>query len=83
MRASVRFLATAGVTTGLLAAGSPALADSAGNDGVNVGNDNNIVIAPVQVCGDGLVGGVTNVVLGSPQRNECVNAPLVDHPSNK
>jgi hypothetical protein len=81
MRTSVRFVGAAGLAAGLVLAGSPAFADSADNDGVNIGNDNNIVIAPIQLCDASLLGGAVNLLIGSPQNNNCVNAPLVDHPS--
>jgi hypothetical protein len=71
----------AGTTTGLLALAPAAYADSTDNDGVNILNDNNISIAPVQLCDTDVVGlGVVVPVL-SPQHTQCVNAPLVDHPS--
>ncbi|MEU5852911.1 hypothetical protein [Saccharopolyspora shandongensis] len=62
-----------------------AFADSADNDGVNILNDNNVSIAPTQVCGADATGTGTGAVqrLRSPQTNKCVNAPPVDHPSAK
>ncbi|MEV6232747.1 hypothetical protein AB0L88_33280 [Saccharopolyspora shandongensis] len=65
---------------GMLVGGTPALADSADNDGINIGNDNNLSVLPVQLCGNnvGVLGAV--VPIGSPQSSECTNAPIVDHP---
>jgi hypothetical protein len=67
-------------TAGLLAFTPIAAADSADNDGVNVGNDNNVSLIPVQLCGNNVAVLGAVVPLLSPQVNECVNAPIVDHP---
>lgn len=68
----------------MLAIASPAFADSSGNEGVNAVNDNNISAVPVQLCGNN-VGAAVGVVVPvlSPQNNECVNAPVVDHPTTE
>jgi len=71
----------AGAGVGLMAMAPVANADSVDNDGVNVGNDNNIVIAPVQVCDTIIAPAGPLVQVLSPNGNTCVNAPLVDHPS--
>ncbi|GAB3284241.1 hypothetical protein [Parasphingorhabdus pacifica] len=73
----------AGAAAGLMALAPVANADSADNDGVNVLNDNNISVLPVQACGNNVavLGAVVPIL--SPQSNECVNAPIVDHPSIK
>ncbi|GAA4611543.1 hypothetical protein [Saccharopolyspora hordei] len=65
---------------GLIAGAAPAFADSADNDGINVGNDNNLSVLPVQLCGNDItvVGAIVSLV--SPQSSHCVNAPVVDHP---
>ncbi|MEU6264285.1 chaplin family protein [Saccharopolyspora shandongensis] len=67
--------------TGLMAGAAPAFADSADNDGINAGNDNNLSVLPIQLCGNNI--GVLGLVMPilSPQANNCVNAPIVDHPS--
>lgn len=72
----------AGTAAGLMAVAPLAHADSVGNDGINVLNDNNISAVPVQLCGNNIpaVIGVVLPVL-SPQDVNCVNAPIVDHPS--
>jgi hypothetical protein len=72
----------AGSATSLMALAPIAHADSADNDGVNVANDNNVSVAPVQLCGSALAGTPLFQVL-SPEQNQCVNAPLVDHPSSQ
>ncbi|SDK29596.1 hypothetical protein SAMN04487820_106193 [Actinopolyspora mzabensis] len=74
------FAGSVAATAGLLIAGTPALADSVDNDGINVGNDNNASVLPVQLCGNNVavLGVVANVL--SSQSSECVNAPVVDHP---
>ncbi|TDD55118.1 hypothetical protein [Saccharopolyspora elongata] len=67
-------------SAGLLVGGTPASADSADNDGINIGNDNNLSVLPVQLCGNnvGVLGAVAPI--GSPQNSDCTNAPIVDHP---
>jgi hypothetical protein len=70
----------AGAGVGLMAMAPVANADSAGNDGVNIANDNNISIAPIQICGTTITAVGPLVEVLSPNRNTCVNAPLVDHP---
>lgn len=65
---------------GLFGSGVPALADSAENDGLNIGNDNNLSAVPVQLCGNNVAAAGAVVPLASPQSSECVNAPVVDHP---
>ncbi|QUH00186.1 hypothetical protein HUO13_04615 [Saccharopolyspora erythraea] len=71
----------AGAAAGLLALAPVANADSADNDGVNILNDNNISAVPIQLCGNdvAVVGAVAKVA--SAQTTQCVNAPVVDHPS--
>ncbi|QUG99576.1 hypothetical protein HUO13_01065 [Saccharopolyspora erythraea] len=79
-----RFLLGAvALSSGLLASASPALADSADNDGVNVANDNNISVLPIQLCGNDIavVGAVVKAL--SVTNTQCVNAPIVDHPSQE
>ncbi|MEV6228154.1 hypothetical protein AB0L88_09830 [Saccharopolyspora shandongensis] len=82
MRIATRVAGVAGAATlGVLTLGTAAFADSAENDGINAVDDNNISIAPVQACGNN-VGAAIGVVVPvlSPQANNCVNAPIVDHP---
>ncbi|TWG07939.1 hypothetical protein [Saccharopolyspora dendranthemae] len=64
----------------MLVGATPASADSSDNDGLNIGNDNNLSVLPVQLCGNNV--GVLGLVapIASPQNSECVNAPIVDHP---
>lgn len=71
----------AGAVAGLLALAPVANADSEDNDGINVLNDNNVSVLPIQACGNnvGVLGAA--VPIGSPQNVECVNAPILDHPS--
>ncbi|QUH05772.1 hypothetical protein HUO13_04610 [Saccharopolyspora erythraea] len=67
----------------MLAVAPMAYADSADNDGVNVLNDNNISALPIQACGNDIA--VVGVILKlfSTQSTQCVNAPIVDHPSQR
>ncbi|PRW64425.1 hypothetical protein [Actinopolyspora mortivallis] len=62
-----------------MAVGSPALADSYDNDGINILNDNNVSLVPIQLCGNNAA--VLGIVapIGSPQYTQCVNAPIVDY----
>ncbi len=71
----------AGAVAGLLALAPVANADSSDNDGVNVLNDNNVSVLPVQLCGNNVavVGAV--IPIASPSHTQCVNAPILDHPS--
>ncbi|GAA3365763.1 MULTISPECIES: hypothetical protein [Saccharopolyspora] len=73
----------AGAAAGLMALAPIANADSADNDGVNLLNDNNLSVLPVQACGNNVavLGAVVPIL--SPQTSDCVNAPVVDHPSAK
>ncbi|MEG9516298.1 hypothetical protein LZ318_21725 [Saccharopolyspora indica] len=70
----------AGAAAGLLALAPVANADSADNDGINILNDNNLSVLPIQACGNNVavIGAVVPIL--SPQLNHCVNAPIVDHP---
>ena len=70
-----------GAAAGLMALAPVANADTADNDGINLLNDNNLSVLPVQVCNSNVaVLGVVAPIL-SPQTGDCVNAPVVDHPS--
>lgn len=67
----------------MLGMATPAFADSAGNEGVNGGNDNNASIVPVQGCANNVgaaIGAAVPVL--SPQSAQCTNAPVVDHPTS-
>ena len=69
------FIVGAGVLTG-----GTAFADSTDNDGVNIGNDNNASVAPIQLCGNNVAVLGAVVPIASPQNVACTNAPIVDHP---
>jgi hypothetical protein len=69
------FVAGAGMLTG-----GTAFADSADNDGVNIGNDNNASVLPIQLCGNNIAVLGAVVPIASPQKVVCTNAPVVDHP---
>ncbi|MEU6270605.1 hypothetical protein [Saccharopolyspora shandongensis] len=79
MRTSARLFGAATAAAAMLAIGSPAFADSHGNDGINVLNDNNVSVLPIQACGNNV--GILAIVvpIASPQINNCVNAPIWDH----
>ncbi len=84
MRVSTRIAGVAGATAlGMVTLGSVAFADSFDNDGVNTANDNNTITAPVQTCANSLTASTAVVPVLSPTKNNCVNAPLVDHPSTE
>ncbi|RRO15521.1 hypothetical protein EIL87_15910 [Saccharopolyspora rhizosphaerae] len=76
-----RAVIVATAAAGLLALAPAAYADSQDNDGINLLNDNNVSVLPVQLCGNNVavVGAVAPI--GSPSKPECVNAPIVDHPT--
>lgn len=67
-----------GAVAGLLALAPVANADSEGNDGVNVLDDNNVSALPVRACDANVLGKLANQ--SSPSEIHCENAPLVDHP---
>ncbi|WP_325049456.1 hypothetical protein [Saccharopolyspora rhizosphaerae] len=56
----------------------PAAADSYDNDGLNIGNDNNTSVLPIQACGNNI--SVLGLTKTHGQDSKCVNAPIVDHP---
>lgn len=66
-------------TAGVLALGGPAFADSNDNDGINVLNDNNLSVLPVQLCNNDIavLGAIVN--LASPDVSQCTNAPILEH----
>ncbi|MBA8822872.1 hypothetical protein FHX42_000201 [Saccharopolyspora lacisalsi] len=71
-----------GAAAGMIALAPVASADTHDNDGVNLLNDNNISVLPVQACGNNVAVLGVVVPIGSPQASECVNAPVVDHPTS-
>lgn len=86
MRTSVRLCSAAAVSAaGLMMVAGPAFADSAGNNGINVLNDNKVSVAPVQVCGNGITADVLSDLISpadgilSPHTNNCATTPIVDH----
>ncbi|WP_342671853.1 hypothetical protein [Actinopolyspora halophila] len=79
MRKTISFLAASAAAAGLMAMGSPAMADSHDNDGINLLNDNNVSVLPVQLCNNNVAALGLVAPIGSPQNAECVNAPIVDH----
>ncbi|MDR7300618.1 hypothetical protein [Haloactinomyces albus] len=90
MRTSVRLIGAAAATAGLMALGSPAFASGHGdyghnggyyddgNDGINILNDNNVSVAPIQACGNNVAVLGIAAPIASPQYTQCVNAPVVD-----
>ncbi|MGI8310126.1 hypothetical protein [Saccharopolyspora hattusasensis] len=70
----------AGAAAGLLALAPVANADSADSAGINIANDNNVSVLPVQACGNNIAVAGAVVPIASPQLSNCVNAPIVDHP---
>ena len=73
----------AGAAASLMALAPVANADSADNDGVNILNDNNLSVLPIQACGNDIavLGAVVEIL--NFESTNCVNAPIVDHPSAK
>lgn len=85
MRTSVRLCGAAVISAASLTmVAAPAFADSAGNNGVNLLNDNNISVAPIQACPGKLtvVGDLVTVLnsrTNSPNSVTCAQAPISDH----
>ncbi|GAA4863980.1 hypothetical protein [Saccharopolyspora cebuensis] len=81
MRKTASIAGVVAASAGMLAAGSPAFADSADNDGANVGNGNNLNVLPINLCGNNIA--ILGVVapIASALGSDCENAPIVDHPS--
>ena len=73
MRKSEYFLGVVAAAAGVLTAATPAVAaDSSGNDGLKIGNGNNVSV-PVQACGNNIaVAGVVAPV-GSSHGTGCAN----------
>ncbi|MEV4647627.1 hypothetical protein [Saccharopolyspora sp. NPDC049357] len=69
-------------TASMVIGGTQAFADSTDNDGVNVGNDNNMSVLPIQLCGNNIAILGAVVPVASPQNVVCgANAPIVEGPS--
>lgn len=68
-------------TASMVIGGTQAFADSTDNDGVNVGNDNNLSLLPVQLCGNNIAILGAVVPIASPQNVVCANAPIEEGPS--
>ncbi|MEV0051685.1 hypothetical protein AB0H34_14440 [Saccharopolyspora shandongensis] len=80
MRTGARIAGVAAAAAAMMAIASPAFADSANNNGINLLDDNNVSAVPVQLCGNNVAVAAVVVPILSPQINNCVNAPIVDHP---
>jgi len=74
------FVGAVAAGAGLLVS-APAMADTGGDDGVNIGDDNNVQLLPVQLCDANVIGKVVNQE--SPDEVDCSNAPMVDHPKTE
>ncbi|MGW5642306.1 hypothetical protein ACWEV3_27395 [Saccharopolyspora sp. NPDC003752] len=80
MRTGARIAGVAAAAAAMMAIASPAFADSANNNGINLLDDNNVSAVPVQLCGNNVAVAAIVVPILSPQINNCVNAPIIDHP---
>ncbi|MER2091431.1 MAG: hypothetical protein ABS918_01705 [Saccharopolyspora rectivirgula] len=81
MRGTASIAGVLATSTGMLISAPVAFADSASNDGINIGNDNNIVVAPIQACGNTIAAVIGAVIpIGSPQDVNCVNDPVAEDP---
>ncbi|MEU6264802.1 hypothetical protein [Saccharopolyspora shandongensis] len=80
MRTGARIAGVAAAAAAMMAIASPAFADSTNNNGINLLDDNNVSAVPVQLCGNNIAVAGAVVPILSPQINNCVNAPIVDHP---
>lgn len=83
MRIATRVASVIGATALSTAAmGATAFADSLDNDGLNLINDNNLSLLPIQACGTDIAAVIGVIApIGSPEFVECNNAPVTDHPS--
>lgn len=59
-----------------------AFADSHDNDGINILNDNNISVLPIQLCGNEIAVIAIPIDLLSPNSSNCVNAPITEDSFN-
>nr|WP_039789850.1 hypothetical protein [Actinoalloteichus spitiensis] len=71
--------AVAGAAAGLMMLAPVASADSYDNDGINILNDNNLSVLPIQLCGNNVAVLGVIIPIASPQINDCTNAPILDH----
>lgn len=84
MRTSVRVSTMAAIAAGLMSLGAPAFADSTGNNGLNLLDDNDISVLPVQACPGKLTVlsdliPVLNTTSNSPNNVTCGQTPIKDH----
>lgn len=79
MRKTASIAGVLAAGAGMLTGTATAMADSTDNDGVNLGNDNELSALPIQLCGNNIavLGAVVPIL--SPQDASCTNAPAVDH----
>jgi hypothetical protein len=85
VRTSVRVSTMAAIAAGLMSLGAPAFADSTGNNGLNLLDDNNISVLPVQACPGkltilGELVPALNTTSNSPSSATCTQTPIQDHP---
>ena len=67
-----------GAAAGLMVLAPVANADSAGNDGVNVLNDNKVSV-PVQACGNSIPAVGAVLPLASSDSSGCAQGGVADH----
>ncbi|MEB3369526.1 hypothetical protein [Saccharopolyspora mangrovi] len=71
-------------TASMVLGGSQAFADSTDNDGINIGNDNNASVLPIQLCGNNIAILGAVVPVASPQNVVCsANAPIQEGPGEE
>ncbi|GAA4886558.1 hypothetical protein [Saccharopolyspora cebuensis] len=82
MRSAARVAGVAGVAAlGAMTFGGTALADTAGNDGINLLDDNNVNAIPIQLCDNNIAAAIGVIIpIASPQASDCNNSAIVDHP---
>lgn len=64
-----------GATAGLLALAPVAHATSQDNDGINILNDSNVSVIPIQLCGNNVIGPI--VPVASKQDVKCTQASII------
>ncbi|AOS61653.1 hypothetical protein [Actinoalloteichus hymeniacidonis] len=74
--------AVAAAAAGLMMLAPAAFAGSYDNDGINILNDNQLSVLPIQLCGNNVAVLGIIVPIASPQISDCTNAPLTSDVGN-
>ncbi|APU12896.1 MULTISPECIES: hypothetical protein [Actinoalloteichus] len=74
--------AVAAAAAGLLMLAPAAHAGSYDNDGINILNDNQLSVLPIQLCGNNVAILGAIIPIASPQISHCTNAPQINDVGN-